>query len=188
MVTPLFQLTTAALMTALTVISGYIILPIGPVPITMQTCIVLISGAVLGGRWGALSQLVYLGMGLMGLPVFAGGRGGPAIVLSPTFGYIIGFIFAALITGRYLERYSDRSVRRITTAMLLGQVAIWSCGLLYLTLYFNIIIDKSTSWYSILTIGWLPFLPFDAVKIALAVTVTLSVYRYFRPPNSEPNQ
>ena len=72
--------------------------------------------------------------------------------------------------------------------MLLGQVAIWSCGLLYLTLYFNIIIDKSTSWYSILTIGWLPFLPFDAVKIALAMSVTLSVYRYFRPPRSEPNQ
>ena len=179
--TPRSNLTKAALMTALTVISAYIYLPVGPIPVTMQTCIVLIAGAILGGRWGALSQFVYLGMGLIGLPVFSGGRAGPGIILSPTFGYIIGFIFAALITGRYLEYQTTWSIRQVLSAMVLGQVSIWLCGLLYIGVYFFLIIDKPASIEAILAFGLLPFLPFDAIKIGLAVTVTLSLKRYLYP-------
>ena len=88
----------ASLMAALTSVSAYIILPIGPVPITMQTCFVLLSRAVLGSRWGAGSQMVYICLGLAGIPVFASGTSGLGVVLSPTFGYIGGFVLAAFLT------------------------------------------------------------------------------------------
>ena len=71
----------ASLMAALTSVSAYIILPIGPVPITMQTCFVLLSGAVLGSRWGAGSQMAYICLGLAGIPVFASGTSGLGVVL-----------------------------------------------------------------------------------------------------------
>ena len=106
------RLATASLMAALTAVSAYVTLPIGPVPITMQTCFVLLSGAVLGSRWGAGSQIVYVCLGLAGIPVFAGGMSGPGVVLSPTFGYIAGFVLAAFLTGRYPAHHHSPYRRR----------------------------------------------------------------------------
>lgn len=175
----------ASLMTALTIISAYIILPIGPVPVTMQTCVVLIAGGVLGGRWGGMSQILYLVMGLIGLPVFSGGRGGPGIILSPTFGYLVGFIVAAYISGRFIEGNSRRSIRHIIPGMILAHMAIWICGLSYLSVYYRIILSQPADWQTILATGLIPFLPFDAVKIALAVSVTLALNRYLSAPEPD---
>lgn len=174
------RLATASLMAALTAVSAYVTLPIGPVPITMQTCFVLLSGAVLGSRWGACSQIVYVCLGLAGIPVFAGGTSGPGVVLSPTFGYIAGFVLAAFLTGRYLEYFPRNSIPQLAAGMMLGQVAIWGCGLVYLYTYFNVYAGVETGWPAALSIGLIPFVPFDLVKIVIAVSVQRTLSKYIR--------
>ena len=178
------RLATASLMAALTAVSAYVTLPIGPVPITMQTCFVLLSGAVLGSRWGAGSQIVYVCLGLAGIPVFAGGMSGPGVVLSPTFGYIAGFVLAAFLTGTYLERFTRSSIPHLAAGLLLGQAAIWGCGLLYLYAYFNVYAGVETTWSAALAVGLLPFIPFDMVKLLLAASVTRTLSKYMRLASS----
>lgn len=174
------RLATASLMAALTAVSAYVTLPIGPVPITMQTCFVLLSGAVLGSRWGAGSQVVYVCLGLAGIPVFAGGMSGPGVVVSPTFGYLAGFVLAAFLTGWYVERFTRKSIPHLVAGMLLGQAAIFACGLLYLHAYFNLYTGVETTWTATLAAGLLPFIPFGLVKLALAVSVTRVLAKYIR--------
>lgn len=94
----------------LTGLSASLKIEIGPVPITMQTFAVLISGILLGSKKGMLSQLTYLSMGLSGLPWFSRG-GGWQYILSPTFGYLIGFVLAAFFVGYLTERGWDRSLK-----------------------------------------------------------------------------
>lgn len=165
-------------MAALTVVGAYITLPIGPVPITMQTFFVLLSGAVLGGRWGAGSQIVYVCLGLAGIPVFAGGMSGPGIVVSPTFGYLAGFILGAFLTGTYLERFTRSSIRHLAVGMLLGQAAIFACGLLYLYAYLNFFAGVETTWPAAMTVGLLPFIPLGLFKLILAVAVARTLSKY----------
>ncbi|MCY3712245.1 MAG: biotin transporter BioY [Gemmatimonadetes bacterium] len=174
------RLATASLMAALTAVSAYINIPIGPVPITMQTFFVLLSGAVLGGRWGAGSQAVYVCLGLAGIPVFAGGMTGPAVVLSPTFGYLVGFVLCAFLTGSYLDRFTRSSIPHLVAGMLLGHVAIFGCGLLYLYAYFNYYAGVETTWPATLAVGLIPFLPFGLVKLVLAVSVGRTLSKYVR--------
>ena len=174
------RLATASLMAALTAVSAYITLPIGPVPITMQTFFVMLSGAVLGGRWGAGSQVVYICLGLAGIPVFAGGMSGPAVVLSPTFGYLVGFVLGAFLTGSYVDRFTRSSIPHLAAGMLLGHVAIFGCGLLHLYAYFNFYVGVETTWRAALSVGLLPFIPSGVVKLVLAVSVARTLSKYMR--------
>ncbi len=174
------RLATASLMAALTAVSAYVALPIGPVPITMQTCFALLSGALLGSRWGPGSQIVYVCLGLAGMPVFAGGTGGPGAVLSPTFGYVAGFVLAAFLTGKYLEHFTRSRIPHLAFGLLIGQLAIWGCGLVYLYAYFNLYAGVETSWSAALALGLLPFIPFDLVKLALAASVTRTLSKYLQ--------
>lgn len=174
---PLARMTTAALMAALTAVSAYLVIPIGVVPVTMQSGVVLVSGALLGSRWGALSQAVYVSMGLIGVPVFAGGRSGPGMVLSPTFGYLAGFIAAAFVTGWCVERRSSMTFLRLVLAMLAGLAALDALGLLYLYVYLRFIAGLAASWGTVFKLGLIPFLPFDGIKIALAVALVAGIMR-----------
>ena len=106
-----------------------ILLPFSPVPITGQTFAVLMIGALLGARRGSLAVLAYLIQGAAGMPVFAFG-GGFAILLGPTGGYLIGFIPAAYVTGRLAEKGWDRRIGTTALAMILGNVMIYTCGLI----------------------------------------------------------
>lgn len=171
----LTRMTTAALMAALTAVSAYLMIPIGVVPITMQSCVVLMAGALLGSRWGALSQAVYVSMGLMGAPVFAGGRGGPGVVLSPTFGYLIGFVGAAFVTGWCLEHRVVMTLPRLVLAMVAGLVVLDAFGLVYLYVHLRFITGQAASWSTVLKLGLFPFLPFDGIKIALAAALVTGV-------------
>src|SRR3972149_8733623 len=95
----------ASLWAALTAVGAYIHVPIGPVPIVLSTLFVLLSGLLLGSRWGLTSMCLYLLVGAIGMPVFAGGKGGLAHFLGPTGGYLFGFLFASWITGFISERF-----------------------------------------------------------------------------------
>jgi len=135
---------------------------IGAVPITMQTFAVLLSGALLGSRRGMASQLTYLLMGLAGLPWFARG-GGIQYIMSPTFGYIIGFVLAAYFIGWICERGFDRQLKTAILAMLFGNIILYIPGLFWLA--------KFVGLGKVLSIGFYPFVIGDLLKIFLAGSI-----------------
>ncbi|MGQ9716147.1 MAG: biotin transporter BioY [Anaerolineae bacterium] len=135
-------------------------LPFTPVPITGQTFGVLLTGALLGSRRGALSGMLYLLAGGLGLPVFAGGAGGPERLLGPTGGYLLGFVAAAWITGYLCERGWDRRVLSAVLAMGIGNGVIYLFGLPWLACF--------VGPERVLIAGLWPFIPGDLIKIAMA--------------------
>jgi len=143
--------------------------PFGPVPITGQTFAVLMIGALLGARRGALAVLAYLAQGLAGLPVFAMASG-PAALLGPTGGYLAGFVPAAYVTGLLAEKGWDRRFGTTVLAMVLGNIAIYASGLFWLCCLTGI--SKT-----IVTAGLLPFIPGDILKILLAAVMLPSAWR-----------
>jgi biotin transport system substrate-specific component len=138
-------------------------LPFSPVPITGQTLAVLLAGALLGSRRGALSVLAYLGEGVAGLPVFAGGAGGIAHLAGPTGGYLAGFVLAALVVGWLAERGWDRHPGTTALAMLLGSAAIYVPWLPWLAAF--------VGGERALVLGLYPFLAGDLLKLALAAAL-----------------
>jgi biotin transport system substrate-specific component len=135
-------------------------LPFSPVPITGQTLAVLLVGASLGWKKGSMSVLTYLAEGLAGLPVFAGGASGPAYLLGPTGGYLLGFAVAALAVGWLAGRGWDRHIGLTLLAMLIGNVLIYLFGLAWLSGYVGI--------GQALPLGLYPFLIGDGIKLLLA--------------------
>jgi biotin transport system substrate-specific component len=138
-------------------------LPFSPVPVTGQTLAVLLTGALLGSRRGGLCLLAYLVEGIVGLPVFAGGKAGLAHLLGPTGGYLVGFIAAAYITGLLAERGWDRRMGTTLLAMLLGNAVIYAFGLSWLSVFTGI--GKA------LSLGFYPFISGDILKLAVATTL-----------------
>ena len=143
----------------LTALFAKIKVEIGAIPITMQTFAVFLSGALLGSRKGALSQLTYLILGLSGIPFFARG-GGALYILSPTFGYIIGFSLAAFLIGFLFEKGLCKNIKISIIAIFFGNILIYIPGLLYLA--------KFIGFEKVLTVGFYPFLLGDFLKILLA--------------------
>lgn len=145
------------------------LLPFSPVPITGQTFAVLIIGALLGSRRGSLAVLAYLIQGVAGMPVFTFG-GGLAVLFGPTGGYLIGFIPAAYLTGLLAEKGWDRRIGTTVLAMILGNMAIYTCGLLWLTCLMGFSAK-------VFTLGVYPFIIGDLLKIALAAVLLPSGWK-----------
>ncbi|MBV9790147.1 MAG: biotin transporter BioY [Chloroflexi bacterium] len=141
-------------------------LPFTPVPITGQTLGVLLAGAALGSRRGALALVLYLIEGAIGLPVFAGGAAGFARILGPTGGYLLALPLAAGIVGSLAERGWDRRLPLAALAMIIGNLVIYLLGVSWLGLYKGILGNVSMLWA-----GVYPFLPGDLLKIAIAAVV-----------------
>lgn len=123
--------------TLLTAVSAQIAIPIKPVPITLQTMAVLLSGAFLGARNGAYSQLLYLFLGIIGLPVFAvipDGALGFARLFGPTGGYLLAFPIAAFVTGYLTEK--NKSYLAVTLAMFLADIIILIIGTFFLYIFY----------------------------------------------------
>jgi len=149
-----------------------------PVPITGQTFGVLMVAALLGCRRGALCILMYLAEGLAGLPVFAQGKAGLTTFLGPTGGYLVGFVFAAYVVGALSERTWDRRAATTMTAMFLGNLVIYACGLTWL-LCLTRILAKPLSG-GVLAVGLYPFLIGDALKIVLATVLLPSGWKFIQ--------
>jgi len=146
----------------LTGISSKLMVEIGAVPITMQTLVVLLSGALLGKKKGTASQITYLFFGLFGLPWFSRG-GGMAYILSPTFGYILGFILAAYSVGSLFEKGWGKNISSAILTMLIANTIIYIPGLLWLA--------KFVKFSKLLAIGFYPFIIGDMLKIFLAGSI-----------------
>jgi biotin transport system substrate-specific component len=143
-------------------LSAQIVFPIGPVPITGQTFVVLLTGALLGSRLGAMSMIVYLIEGASGLPFFSGGMGGVSHLLGQTGGYLVAFPAAAFITGAFAEHDWDRRFPTAVAAMAVGSVVIMLSGWAWFSILTNTPLDVAFK------IAVLPFIPGDIIKILLA--------------------
>lgn len=142
-------------------------LPFSPVPITGQVFGVFLVGALLGGKWGAISLLTYILMGAAGFPVFHHFQGGMHIILGPTGGYLWGFVLGAYLLGRFTEK--RRSYAALLTGMVLCLAAIYTLGAFQLSLITGLKIEQAA------VIGIVPYLPLDAVKTLAAAGLVLSV-------------
>jgi biotin transport system substrate-specific component len=149
-----------------------------PVPVTGQTFAVLMVGALLGARRGALSVLTYLAEGAAGLPVFAHGRAGLAALMGPTAGYLVGFVGAAYLVGMLAERGWDRRPGTTISAMILGNVVIYGFGLTWLGCL-AYLLGKPVGG-GVLAVGLYPFLAGDMLKIALAAALLPAGWRLIR--------
>ena len=171
-----------SLFAALTAVGAFIKIPIPHVPFTLQTLMVMFAGLLLGSRRGALSQVLYLILGLMGLPIFAQG-GGPAYILQPSFGFLIGFIAGAFTIGKVLDRSPNLTLSQTLFALVLGQGIIYLFGLSYLYLNLNFILQKPISLSSVFVIGLLIFIPGDVVKTIIAALLMVPLRQRLFPVN-----
>jgi biotin transport system substrate-specific component len=157
--------------TALLTLSAKIQVPFWPVPMTMQTFVVLVLGMAYGWRLAGATVLLYLAQGAIGLPVFAAG-GGIAYFAGPTAGYLVGFLLAAVAVGWLAEHGWDRSPLRTLAAMLIGTVIIFACGIAWLSTLIGVA--------RAIGAGLVPFLLGEAVKIALATAILPFAWRFLQ--------
>lgn len=175
------EMVLTSLFTALTAIGAFLSIPVGSVPITLQSLFVILSGLLLGSRLGALSQLIYVLLGLSGVRIFAGFSGGPQTVFTPSFGFLIGFIFAAFIVGRIVHSGEVMAFRRIFFATLVGTLVIYLFGVPYMYMVLNHIMGKSISFVAALKAGCIIFLPGDILKAFLASLVASKILQRISP-------
>ena len=149
-------------------ISAKVQVPFWPVPMTMQTFVVLVLGVAYGWRLAGATVLLYLAQGALGLPVFAGG-GGLAYMAGPTAGYLAGFLLAAVAVGWLTERGWARSVASTLATMLVGTAIIFACGIAWLSTLIGL--------PQAISAGLVPFLLSEAVKVALATALVPFTWR-----------
>jgi len=148
----------------LTALAAQVVIPLYPVPVTGQTFMVLLTGALLGSRLGALAMFAYVIEGALGLPFFRGGAGGFAHLMGPTGGYLLSYPLAAFVVGLLAERGWDRRYLTSAVAMALGSVVILFCGWLWLVRFVGLPAEA-------FQVGVARFIVGDVIKIALAAAV-----------------
>ena len=141
-------------------VSAQFKIPLYPVPVTGQTLVVLLIGMTYGPRLGGITVAAYLFEGALGLPVFAGGAAGVAVLMGPTAGYLFGFLLAAIAIGYLAERGLGRTVVSTIAAMVIGNCVIYLCGALWLANFIG--------FGQAIAAGVLPFLYGDALKLVVA--------------------
>jgi biotin transport system substrate-specific component len=168
-------LTTAAF-TALTIVCARVMvpLPFTPIPVTLQTMAAVLAGMMLGKRLGAFSQVQYLLIGLMGAPVFANPPfGGPGAILSPSFGYILGFGAGAYVAGSVWEMLGRRGPKEAMLAAVLGALTIHSVGVPWLACVLKLTTGQTMLACAshALLLGFLPFIGADLLKATAAAVM-----------------
>jgi biotin transport system substrate-specific component len=150
----------ASLFSALIIVGGYLSLPLPlvPVPIVLADFFVIMAGLILGAAWGGASVGIFIFLGLLGLPVFAGGKAGLAVLFGPTGGFIIGYLAGAVLTGWIGGRGEPTRVKD-ALAIGFGFIAVFTLGLV------GIGVSLQVGWDKALTIGLLPFLPGTLIKM-----------------------
>ncbi|MFA4884913.1 MAG: biotin transporter BioY [Desulfotomaculaceae bacterium] len=173
------DITMTAAFSALAVVAAMLVRYAGSiVPFSLLPFVVMLAGGLIGARLGAMSLVVYILLGLIGLPVFASPPfGGPAYVLQPTFGFLLGFIPGAYVIGTLLKNREESGFVRYFLAMTAGVVVYDLVGLPYLYMILNFYLGKAVSAATVLTIGFTPFIVLDLVKAAAAAILARAVYR-----------
>ena len=138
-------------------------LPFYPIPITLQTLIVLVGAVLLGRNLSSLAQGIYLGLGIIGIPVFSSFGAGILWLAGPTGGYLIGFVLASFIVGILRTDKVFHSTFIMISLFLIGDSVLFACGILHLIIIYNYTIKNA------ILIGLVPFIPGEIVKLSIAV-------------------
>lgn len=170
------QLCFIALMAGVMCLLGPLSIPIGPVPISVMTLLIYLSVYILGMKMGTISCVIYLMLGFVGLPVFAGYTGGAGKLLGPTGGYLVGYIFLTLLSGFLMEKMAYRRIWCLL-ATIAGTAVLYVFG----TAWFVVLMDCSIGYA--LSMCVVPFLIGDLAKIVLAELVGQEVRRRLRAAN-----
>lgn len=164
-----------AMFTALTAIGAQLSIPLKPVPFTLQILFCMYSGILLGAKRGAISQIVYVLLGLMGLPIFAGAKGGPGMIMSPTFGYLLGFIACSFVVGLISERIKKKNIIKLLVATLSGLSVVYIIGVPYLYIILNYVLGVETTVTGAIKTGFVVFLAQDLIKCAIVAASSLVI-------------
>lgn len=167
-----FQLAFIGVATAIICVLSPLSIPIGVVPVAFANLAIYMILYVLGMKKGTVSVLIYLLIGLIGVPVFSNFTGGPGKLLGPTGGYLIGYIFMALLSGYIIDRDYERRWMCFS-GMVLGMVVLYAFGTAWLSY------QADLSFRAALTAGVLPFVPFDLVKISVAALIGSQIRKRF---------
>lgn len=165
------ELTLTALFIALLIVASQVVIPIGPVSITLQTLVVLVIGYLFDKKIAIRILLLYMIIGLIGVPAFSQMQGGPQSLLTPSFGFIIGFIPAAGLQSFYLEKNSVPSQKQLIMAGLINIGVTYLFGMLYMTYILNNFLALGMSPIQLLMAGMLPFIPLDILKMMIAIVI-----------------
>lgn len=163
------QMTGIAIMTALCCILGPFTVSVGPVPVSLSTLAIFLCVYALGMRDGTIAVGLYILLGLFGLPVFSGFSGGVAKVMGPTGGYIVGYLFLAVISGFFIDSVPVKKVYLHLVGMLCGEAVLYVFG----TAWFIFLMRMPLSQALMLCV--VPFIPFDLVKMVLATVLGVGV-------------
>nr|WP_245684765.1 biotin transporter BioY [Orenia metallireducens] len=169
----------AALFAALTAVGAFIKIPIPYVPFTLQVLFVFFAGSLLGSRLALISQLVYLGIGLIGIPIFTQG-GGPSYILQPTFGYLLGFAIGAYVIGKIIENLTHKTFINFLLANFIGLTVVYLFGVVYLYLNLNFITGTTISLSKAIKIGFLLPIPGDLLLCIIAALISKKVITQVR--------
>ena len=164
------KLVLCAMFTALIAVGAFITIPIPIIPLTLQDMFVLLAGILLGPKWGALSALLYVVMGLAGLPIFTQG-GGLGYVLKPSFGFLIGFAFAAWVTGTLTHKTEKPGFRRIFLACMAGIAVLYVFGTAYLFLMNRFYYGNTIAFWPMILACDIQPLPGDIIKSIIAAKI-----------------
>ena len=165
----LYPMAATALMAAVTCVLAPLSIPIGPIPVTLTNLVVYFSLYALGWKWGTMSLLVYLGLGMAGMPVFSGFKSGLAALAGPTGGYIVGFVLMAVAGGLVIDHTDSRLLH--IPGLILGTALCYALG----TAWFCF--STGSALWAALGLCVFPFIPVDLVKILLSTAAGPAVRR-----------
>lgn len=169
-----------ALFTALIIIGGYISIPIpvGPVPIVLADFFVMVTGLFLGLKYGLISTVLYLALGALGLPVFAGGNAGLAVLMGPTGGFLFGYLLMVSAIG-FITGKAKPSIVISLLALAAGNILLYAVGVPWLKFQMNI------SWAAAVVAGLTPFIAGIIIKIVVASALSRFILPRFRQTLSD---
>jgi biotin transport system substrate-specific component len=168
--TSILSIALCALFAALSAALAQVGLPIGQVPVVLTQVSIFLAAGLLGAKLGTLSQMVYVAMGALGLPVFAGFKGGPSALVGPTGGFLLGYLLSALTVGLLLDKFG-RKPWVVFPSLALGALVIYLPGVPWLMHVAHLSLNAG------LAAGMLPYLPGDALKVILAGLLILPLHK-----------
>lgn len=173
------EITVCALFTALISIGAYIKISIFAVPFTLQTLFTMLAGLLLGAKLGSISVLVYILLGLAGVPIFTQG-GGISYVLMPGFGYIIGFLAGTFVTGKIADSAGKVTITKLLSANFCGLIIIYGFGMFYYYIICNYVINQPIAVWPLFLYCFLMLIPGDIVLCIVAAYIAKRIRHVIR--------
>lgn len=168
-----------SLFTTLTAVGAFINIPIGPVPISLQFLFTALAAILLGAKLGALSQIIYVVLGLIGIPIFTGG-GGISYIFKPTFGYLIGYIIGCFIIGKLSEKIGDKTFIKLFSSIIGGVVVVYLIGVPYMYLILKYVMGVNITVSAAIKTGCIVFIPGDILKSILCAVLGVKLIPIIR--------